>query len=287
MEQHHITPAQTPGNIPPRLAGKVALVTGGTQGLGADVARELAAAGAERVFVVGRGKQAGEAVAASLGGAGVAIEADITDDSALARCVQFAADYAGRIDILVNCAAAYDDAGLASTREQWLSTLNVNLISAAILTQMVTPHMPRGGVVINMGSIGGKFGAAGRAIYPASKAALLQITKNFAVTLAPAGIRVLSVSPAWTWSPMLAQMSQGSIERADQVGAALHPLGRVGRGEEIGKAVVFAVSDEASWMTGTDLAVDGGFSCLGPDQGMSARRWFETAPDTRTRDLHE
>lgn len=261
-----------------RLAGKVALVTGGTQGLGADVARELVAAGAEKVFVVGRNKQAGEQVAESLGQAGIAIEADITDDAAVQRCIEIVASHVGRIDILVNCAASYDDAGLASTRAQWLSTLNVNLVSAAIMTQQVVPFMPRGGVVINMGSIGGKFGAAGRAIYPASKAALLQITKNFAVTLAPAGIRVLSVSPAWTWSPMLEQMSQGSIERADQVGAALHPLGRVGRGEEIGKAVVFAVSDDASWMTGTDMAVDGGFSCLGPDQGMSARRWFENSP---------
>lgn len=261
-----------------RLAGKVALVTGGTQGLGADVAREFVAAGVEKVFVVGRNKQGGEQVADSLGHAGVAIEADITDDAAVQRCVEIAVAHTGRVDILVNCAASYDDAGLASTRAQWLSTLNVNLVSAAIVTQQVVPHMPRGGVVINMGSIGGKFGAAGRAIYPASKAALLQITKNFAVTLAPAGIRVLSVSPAWTWSPMLEQMSQGSIERADQVGAALHPLGRVGRGEEIGKAVVFAVSEDASWMTGSDLAVDGGFSCLGPDQGMSARRWFESTP---------
>lgn len=261
-----------------RLAGKVAVVTGGTQGLGADVALELVAAGAEKVFVVGRGRQAGEQVASSLGEAGAAIEADITDDAAIQRVITVAADHAGRIDILVNCAASYDDAGLASTRDQWLSTLNVNLVSAAMVTQQVVPFMPRGGVVINMGSIGGKFGAAGRAIYPASKAALLQITKNFAVTLAPAGIRVLSVSPAWTWSPMLEQMSQGSLARADQVGAALHPLGRVGRGEEIGKAVVFAVSDDASWMTGSDLAVDGGFSCLGPDQGMSARRWFESCP---------
>jgi len=257
-----------------RLSGKVALVTGATQGLGVDISRELVAAGVDRVFVVGRNKRAGEDVAASLGTACIAIEADITDDVAVQRCVHAVIEHAGRLDILVNCAASYDDAGLDSTRAQWLNTLNVNLVSAAIMTQMMVPYMPRGGVVINMASIGGKFGAAGRAIYPASKAALLQITKNFAVTLAPLGIRVLSVSPAWTWSPMLEHMSEGSLARADEVGAALHPLGRVGRGEEIGKAVVFAVSDDASWMTGSDLAVDGGFSCLGPDQGKSARKWF-------------
>ena len=82
-----------------------------------------------------------------------------------------------------------------------------------------------------MGSTGGKFGAAGRAIYPASKAALLQITKNFAVELAPAGVRVLAVSPAWTWSPSVEQLAGGSRAAADAVGAHFHPLGRVGSGE--------------------------------------------------------
>jgi len=268
---------QTMNHERPRLAGKVMLVTGGTQGLGADVARELAAAGAAKIFLVGRNKAAGDQVAAEIGPVASMIEADITEDAAIDLCVEQAAAYAGRIDVLVNCAAVYDDAGLASTREQWLATLNVNLVSAAIFTQKAASRMPRGGVVINMASIGGKFGVAGRAIYPASKAALIQITKNFAVSLAPSGIRVLSVSPAWTWSPMLGRMSHGSQEVADKVGAIVHPLGRVGRGEEVGRAVVFAASDEASWMTGTDLAVDGGFSCLGPDQGISAGRWFERA----------
>ena len=130
-----------------------------------------------------------------------------------------------------------------------------------------------------MGSTGGKFGAAGRALYPASKAALLQITKNFAVELAPAGVRVLAVSPAWTWSPSVEQLSGGSRPAADAVGAHFHPLGRVGSGEEIAAAVCFACSDAASWMTGVDIPVDGGFSILGPDRGISPRVWFkELAP---------
>ncbi|WP_241000817.1 SDR family oxidoreductase, partial [Pseudomonas viridiflava] len=104
-------------------------------------------------------------------------------------------------------------------RAQWLRTLNVNLVSAAIFVQKATPHMSQGGTVINIGSTGGKFGAAGRALYPASKAAMLQLTRNLAVTLAPTGIRVVSVSPAWTWSPSVASLSGNDMAVADRVGA--------------------------------------------------------------------
>lgn len=257
-----------------RLAGKVAIVTGATQGLGADIARVLAEAGAQ-VFLVGRGRESGEAVAAAIGERARFIETDITDDDAIDRCIVQVLREGGRLDVLVNNACSYDDQGLASTREQWHRTLDVNLVSAAVFTQKASAHMQVGGAVVNMGSTGGKFGADGRAIYPASKAAILQITRNFAVSLAPRGIRVLAVSPAWTWSPSVASMSGGSSEVADAVGAHFHPLGRVGRGEEIGRVVAFAASDECSWMTGVDLPVDGGFSILGPDRGLSPRTWFE------------
>ncbi len=255
------------------LQGKTAIVTGASQGLGADIAAVLAGQGAN-VVLVGRGREAGQAVADGIGKGAVFHETDVTSDDAIDACVDFTVSRFGSIDLLVNNACSYADEGLASSRELWFQTLNVNLVSAAIFTQKATAHMPRGGVVINMGSTGGKFGAAGRAIYPASKAAMLQITRNFAVTLAPAGIRVLAVSPAWTWSPSTERMSGGSIERADKVGAHFHPLGRVGRGEEIGQVVAFLASDAASWMTGVDVPVDGGFSMLGPDQGISPREWF-------------
>lgn len=264
-------PSQAPAA---RLQGKAAIITGATQGLGADIARMLAAAGA-RVFLVGRGREAGLAVAGSIGLAARFVETDITDDAAIDACIAEVLAQAGRLDILINNACSYDDLGLASSREQWHRTLGVNLVSAAIFTQKAAKQMGPGSVVINMGSTGGKSGAAGRAIYPASKAAMIQITRNFAVTLAPRGIRVLSVSPAWTWSPAVERMSGGSTEAADAVGAHFHPLGRVGRGEEIGRAVAFAASEDASWMTGVDLAVDGGFSSLGPDRGQSPGTWFQ------------
>jgi len=266
----------------PRLAGRTAIVTGATQGLGADIARVLAAQGAT-VCLVGRGREAGEAVATAIGENAFYAEADITDDAAIDRVVEAVMARCGRLDVLVNNACSYDDDGLDSTRAQWLHTLDVNLVSAAIFIQKAAARMRQGAAIVNVGSTGGKFGADGRAIYPASKAALLQLTRNFAVALAPRGIRVLSVSPGWTWSPALARLSGGSIATADAVGARLHPLGRVGRGAEVGQAVAFAASDEASWMTGVDLAVDGGYSILGPDQGLPPRTWFERlAPASKT-----
>ncbi len=262
----------------PGVAGKTAIVTGSTQGLGADIARGLAAAGAN-VVLVGRNAEAGRALEAALAGRALYCETDIGQDDQIRRCLDAAMARFGRLDILVNNACQYADRGLASSREEWHRTLDTNLVSAAIFTQLAAPSLPRGGVVVNMGSTGGKFGAAGRALYPASKAALLQITKNFAVELAPAGVRVLAVSPAWTWSPSVEQLSGGSRQAADAVGAHFHPLGRVGSGEEIAAAVCFACSDAASWMTGVDIPVDGGFSVLGPDRGISPRAWFkELAP---------
>ena len=137
--------------------------------------------------------------------------------------------------------------------------------------------MPSGGAVVNIGSIGGKFGAAGRAIYPASKAALLQLTKNQAMDLAPRGIRVNSVSPGWTWSDPLASMTGGSRDLADRASSATHPLGRAGNAEEVGAVVAFLCSSAASFIAGEDIAVDGGFSMLGPDQGRGPRFWIERA----------
>lgn len=263
------------------LSGKTAIVTGSTQGLGADIARVLSDCGAS-VVVVGRNVDHGNALADTInsrGGKACYCQTDIQQDSDIDRCIATALAQFGRLDILVNNACIYEDEGLNSTREQWHRTLGVNLVSAAIFAQKASLHLKRGGVIVNMGSTGGKFGAAARALYPASKAAMLQFTKNLAVTLAPDGIRAVAVSPAWTWSPAVQSLSHDSRQDADQVAAAFHPLGRVGDGAEIGNAVAFLASDAASWITGVDIPVDGGFSILGPDQGLSPRQWFSRILD--------
>jgi NAD(P)-dependent dehydrogenase (short-subunit alcohol dehydrogenase family) len=255
-----------------RLDGRTAIVTGAASGLGADIAAGLHAAGAS-IVIADRDAEGGAATAAALGERALFQRTDLVSDDDIARCVAAAAAHFGKLGILVNCAVSYTDPGLGATRAEWLDSLNVNLVGAALLTARAAEAMSPGGVVVNIGSVGGKFGAAGRALYPASKAALLQFTRNAAASLAPRGIRVLSVSPAWTWSPALAGMA-GTEARADEVGARLHPLGRVGRGRDVANAVLFACSDLASFMTGADIPVDGGFSMLGPDAGRSPRLWF-------------
>ena len=266
----------------PALQGKTAIVTGSTQGLGADIVRVLASQGAN-VVILGRNTANGNALVAEIHATGAAgalyCETDIQQDDQIDACIAATLERFGRLDILVNNACSYDDNGVDSSREQWHRTLGVNLVSAAIFAQKALAHMEGGAVIVNMGSTGGKFGAAGRALYPASKAAMLQFTKNLAVSVAPRGIRVLAVSPAWTWSPSVEQLSHSSRRDADQVGAQFHPLGRVGDGKEIGNVVAFAASEAASWMTGVDIPVDGGFSVLGPDQGISPRVWFQRALD--------
>ena len=249
------------------FTGKVAIVTGASQGIGAAIAQALCGAGARVVVADLQAPDWDHAHA-------VYQKTDLARDEDIAACAVATRDNVGRIDFLVNCAAIYLDHGLESSRADWLHALDVNLIGPALLTAKVAEVMTApGGVVVNIGSVGGKVGAVGRALYPAAKAALLQFTRNAAVTLAARGIRVLSVSPGWTWSPALEQMAHTEA-RADEIGGKLHPLGRVGRGADVANAVLFACSDLAGFVTGTDIAVDGGFTALGPDAGRGPRGWF-------------
>ncbi|WP_420223269.1 SDR family oxidoreductase [Pigmentiphaga litoralis] len=258
------------------LHDKVAIVTGSTSGIGADIARALREAGC-RVVLAGIDDAAGAALAATFDDGVIYQHTDVTVDADIDACLAATQAAYGRLDILVNNACIYADKGIASTREEWLNTLNVNLVSGAVFVQKAVPFMTQpGAVIINLGSTGGKFGAAQRALYPASKAGILQLTRNEAVTLAPQGIRVLSVSPGWTWSPTLATLA-GTMEHADSVAAPFHPVGRAGRGDDVGQVVAFLCSDGARFMTGVDVPVDGGFSALGPDQGLSPRHWFGSA----------
>lgn len=258
------------------MSQRVVIITGATQGLGAAMAEAFVTQG-DAVVIAGIDESQGKKLEQDLQALGTAwfIATDIQDDAAIDHCIDQVVKRWGRIDVLVNNACVYSDDGLASTREQWHFTLGVNVISAMIFTQKVVPHLSAGSVVINMGSIGGKVAAAGRMLYPASKAALLQLTKNLAVELAPRKIRAVAVSPAWTWSPALAAMANDQREQADAVGAITHPLGRVGDAMEIAQVVCFMASDKASWITGVDIPVDGGFSVLGADQGKGPKYWFQ------------
>ncbi len=258
-----------------RLDGKAAIVTGATGSIGEYIARGLHAAGAA-VMVTGIEDAKGTAVAASLGERAVYRRTDVSSDADIEACLAETKTRFGRLDFLVNCACSYLDSGLATPRADWLAAMNVNIVGPAIFVQKAVPYLPQpGGVVVNIGSVSGKFGNGTRGPYSAGKAALMHFTRCAAVALAPQGIRVVTVSPGWTWSPPMAAMSSNSRDIADRAGAHTHPLGRVGRMEEVANVVVFACSEEASWVNGCDLPADGGFSALGPDQGRGVRFWVD------------
>lgn len=259
------------------LKGRVAIVTGAAAMLGSAIARAFVQAGAQ-VLAVDIDMVRGEALQAQLGPLCRFVPCDITSDVALDKLVADALARAGRIDFLINNAVVYGDKGLSASRAEWLQSLDVNLVSGAMLVHKVTDALAaQGGAVVNMGSVGGKFGAASRALYPAAKAAILQLTRNQAASLAPRRVRVNSVSPGWTWSDALSRMAGGDRAHADRVAAQTHPLGRAGDGDDVAQVVLFLCSDAARFVTGADIPVDGGFSMLGPDQGRAAGDWFSAS----------
>ncbi len=258
-----------------RLDGKFAIVTGATRSIGEFIARGLHAAGAS-VLVTGVEDEPGRAVVASLGDRAEYRHVDVGVDDDIDSCIRYLESRNAVLDILVNCACSYVDKGLATSRADWLSTLNVNLVGAAIFVQKAVPIMKQpGGVIVNIGSVSGKAAMADRGPYSMSKAALMHFTRCAAAALGEQGIRVVTVSPGWTWSPPMEKMTGNDRALADRGGAHTHPLGRVGRMEEVSNAVVFACSDEASWINGCDIPVDGGFSALGPNQGRMPQYWLD------------
>lgn len=253
------------------IDGKTAIVTGGATIIGAAVVRTFVNAGA-KVAVADIDEAGGGALVDELGEQVFFSATDIRDDAAIES---FVAETAGRfdgIDFLVNLACTYTDDGIGSGREDWLDAMNVNLISGVMLLKAVRPHMAArgGGAVVNFGSISAKIAQTGRWLYPVSKAANLQVTRNEAVDLAPDNIRVNAVSPGWTWSAIMDQLTEGDRAKTDSVAADFHLPGRVADPEEVANAVLFLCSDEASFITGADLPVDGGYSAMGPEQNVPA-----------------
>lgn len=252
--------------MPERLGGKVALITGAASGIGLASAERFLAEGASVVLA---DIQAGavEAQADRLGGRALAVVMDVTRGEDVRRAVEAAVGRFGRLDILfANAGIGYSGAILDATDEDWDQVMAVNargvfLSARESIRQMLGQERPGGSVVIN-GSISGLAGIPGQAPYAPSKGAVVQLTRQLAVEYASKNVRVNCVCPGTVDTPVL---RRGMAMSGDPEGflamlVAGHPIGRIGRAEEIASAVAFLASDQASFITGAILPVDGGYT---------------------------
>ena len=252
--------SQTQPNAPARLAGRNAIVTGGSRGIGAAVARRLAADGARVAVVYRSNRDEAEAVVNAIRASGaeaIAVQADVADPTSVNAMVSTVREAFGAIDIVINNAGILEGQPVGSIdAASFDAQFRTNALSVILVTQAVLPHVPaRGGRIVNVSSSLVYRPRAGLSVYAASKAAVGALTHAFAVELGPRNITVNAVAPALTRTDMTAPIP-------DEVKARMRestPLGRLGEPEDIADAIAFLASDDARWITGRTLMTDGGF----------------------------
>jgi 3-oxoacyl-[acyl-carrier protein] reductase len=243
-----------------RLDGKAALVTGASGGIGAGIARALHTQGAS-VVLSGTRRDALEALAGELRERAHVCPADLIDPAAADRLIEAAEAAAGPLAILVNNAGlTRDRLALRITDEDWDVVLGVDLAAPFRLARAALRGMlrRRAGRIINIGSIVGQTGNAGQANYAAAKAGLIGLTKALAQEVAPRGITVNAVAPGFIVTPMTDAL--GEAQRAKLT--SVIPLGRLGQPVDVAAAATFLASDEAGWITGATLHVNGGMAMI-------------------------
>ena len=242
----------------PDLGGKAAIVTGASRGIGRAIALRLASAGA--LVVAGARADHAEPVAREIetaGGTAIAVALDVTEAASIAALAQTALERFGRIDVLVNNAGIVRDQLLLRMKpEEWDAVICTNLTAAFVCCRAVLRPMlkQRSGRIVNIGSVVGRTGNPGQANYAASKAGLEGFTRSLALEVASRGITANVVAPGMIETDMIAALD----ERAREALGGRIPMGRLGTAEDVAAAVCFLASDEASYITGQVVGVNGG-----------------------------
>lgn len=251
-----------------RLKGKVAAITGAALGLGRATAIRMAEEGAS-VAVLDMLETEGAALAAELAGRGFPARfwrCDVSKEAEVARVIDEVAAHFGRLDVLVN------NAGVSGankpthevTEAEWDFVQSINVKGVFFGTKHAIPHLRRagGGSIINLSSIYGLVGAPDAPPYHASKGAVRLMSKTDAMIYAPDKIRVNSIHPGFIWTPMVEHhlAAAGDLEEGRKATDALHPLGHIGEPDDIAWGCVYLASDEAKFVTGAELVIDGGYT---------------------------
>ena len=250
--------------MPGRLDGKVALITGAGSGIGQETARRFAEEGALVAAADLRGDTAAE-TAETIGAAALGLELDVTSPASIDDGIQATAERYGGLDVVVNNAGV-TIVGAAHELDDgdWDRELDTNLKSVYLVAKAAWPHLVArgGGVILSTASIAGLWAIPADAAYCASKAGVIMLTKCLALDGAKAGIRANCVCPGFTQTPMIEGYfaDQPDPDEARRLAVGLHPLGRMGTPRDIADAFVYLASDEAAWVTGEALVVDGGLT---------------------------
>ncbi len=254
-----------------RLAGKVAVVTGGALGIGQATSIRLAEEGAA-VVIADVNAAAGEETArgiAATGGKALFVQTDVSHEDSIRQMVQVAVKAFGKIDILVNNAAIFVLKGIDATVEEWRQILDVNVIGTSLVSKHVVPEIRKagGGAIVNLGSISSFIAQPQFVTYNATKAAVASMTRCMALDLAPDNIRVNAVCPGTIWTQIVERLAgEAGLDRAaadkDPTWGGACLLKRVADPREIANVILFLASDEASYVTGAHIMADGGYTAV-------------------------
>lgn len=249
-----------------RFTNKVVLITGGTSGIGRETAVAFAKEGA-KVVVAGRRRAEGEEtvrLVQSAGGEGLFVLADVSQESDVERLIADTVTKFGKLDAVFNNAGVEGTVGPVheQTAENYQHTFSINVLGVLLTMKHAIRQFLKqknGGSIVNTTSIGGHAGMPGASVYAASKHAVVGLTRSAALEYASARIRVNAVAPGGVQTDMLDRFTNGRDSDGRKHLAAAHPFGRIGTVDEISAAVLFLSSDEASFITGHDLVIDGGY----------------------------